>query len=96
MHAVPTQCARSANPLPRYGPLFGALATLAWVCFLRVTEVATIRVADIVLPGAIQFWNSKTWDEGYTTTPLSRYADQVREWAHAFVVGSGKKSDMLG
>ena len=24
---------------------------------------------------AIQFWNIKTWDEGYTTRPLSRYAD---------------------
>ena len=79
----------------RYGPLFGALATLAWVCFLRVREVATIRVADIALPGAIQFWNSKPGDKGYTTRPMSRYADQVREWAHGFVVGSGRKSDIL-
>ena len=39
----------------RYGPLLGALATLAWVCFLRVGEVAPIRVSNIALPGAIQF-----------------------------------------
>ena len=51
----------------RYGPLLGALAILAWVCFLRVGEVATIRVAD-----------SKTGDEGYTTKPLSGYTDQVQ------------------
>ena len=49
----------------RYGPLLGALATLAWVCFRCVGEVATIRVADIALPGSIQFWNSKTREEGY-------------------------------
>ena len=79
----------------KYGPLLGAFATLAWICFLRVGEVATIRVADIALPAAIQFWNSKTGDEGVTTKPLSRYADQGREWAHGFVVLSSKKSDML-
>ena len=78
-----------------YGPLLGALATLAWVCSLRAVEVATIRVADIALPGAFWFWNSKTGDEWYTTRPLSRYTNQVQEWAHGFVVGSGKKSDML-
>ena len=55
----------------RYGPLLGAPATLAWVCFLRVGEVATIQVADIALPGSIQFWNSKAGEEGYTTRPLS-------------------------
>ena len=79
----------------RYGPLLGALATLAWVCFLRVGEVATIRVANMELPGAIQFWNFKTGDEGYTTRPPSRYADQVREWAHGFVVGSGRKCHVM-
>ena len=52
-------------------------------------------MVDIALPGAIQFWNSKSGDEGYTTRPLSRYADQVQEWAHGFVVGSGRKCDML-
>ena len=36
-----------------YGPLLGALATLACVRFLRVGEVATVRVADIALPGSI-------------------------------------------
>ena len=62
----------------RYEPLLGALTTLAWACFLRVGEIATVRVADIALPESIQFWNSKTGEEGYTTRPLSRYADQVR------------------
>ena len=38
-----------------YGPVLGALATFAWSCFLRVGEVATIRVAEITLTGAIQF-----------------------------------------
>ena len=65
----------------RYGPPLGALATLAWVCFPRAGEVATICVADMALPGAVHFWNSIIRDEGYTTRPLSRYADQVREWA---------------
>ena len=74
----------------KYGPLLGALATLAWVWFLRVGEVATIRVPDIALPGAIQFWN-----EGYTTKPLSRYTDQIGEWAHRLVVGSSRKSNIL-
>ena len=82
-------------PKARYGPLLGALATLAWAHFLRVGEAATICDADIAVPGSIQFWNSKTGEEGYTIRPLSRYVDQVREWAYAFVVGSGKKSVML-
>ena len=64
-----------------YGSNLGALATLAWVCFVRVGEVATVQVADIALPGAIQFWKSKTGEERYTTRPLSRAADQVRECA---------------
>ena len=38
-----------------YGPLLGALAALAWVCFLPVGEVATIQVANIVLLGTIRF-----------------------------------------
>ena len=57
--------------------------------------VATIRMANIALQGAIQFSNSKTGDEGHTARPLSRYAGQVREWAHGFVVVSSKKSHML-
>ena len=52
-------------------------------------------MVDIALPGSIQFWNSKTGEEGYNTRPLSRYADQVQDWAYTFVVGSGKKPDML-
>ena len=79
----------------RYGPLLGALAAFAWVCFLRVGEVASVRVADIELPGSIQFWNSKTGEEGYSTRPVSRYADQVREWAYIFSVASGKQTDIL-
>ena len=54
-----------------------------------------LPLAGLVILGAIQFWNSKTGKEGYPTRPMSRYADQVREWAHAFEVESGKKSDML-
>ena len=54
----------------RYGPLLGALATLAWVTFRRVGEVATIYVANIALPGSSQFWYSKNGDEGYTTRTL--------------------------
>ena len=77
-----------------YGPLLGALATLAWVCFLRVGEMAAVRVVDIALPGSIQFWNSKTMEEGYTTRPLSRYADQVCKWAYGFVVAAGKQDDI--
>ena len=37
----------------RHAPLLGALATLAWVCLLRVGEVATFRVAGIALPGSM-------------------------------------------
>ena len=48
----------------RYGPLLGALVTLALVCFLHVGEVATVRVADLALLGSIRFWNSKTGVEG--------------------------------
>ena len=48
----------------RYGPLLGALATLAWVCFLRAGEVATIRVADIALPGAMQLLEQQNWGRG--------------------------------
>ena len=57
--------------------------------------MATIRVADIALPGTFQFWNSKIGCEGYTTGHLSRYMDQVREWPYAFMVGSGRKFDTL-
>ena len=77
----------------RYGPLLGALATLAWVCFLRIGEMAIVRVADIALPGSIQFWNSKTGEEGYTNRPLSKYTDQVQQWAYGFVVAAGKQDD---
>ena len=62
----------------KYNPLFGALAVLSWVCFLRVMGTATTRVAGIALPGCIQLWNSKTREEGYTTRPLPRYADEIR------------------
>ena len=33
----------------KYGPLFGALATLAWMGFWRVSEVAALWVADVAL-----------------------------------------------
>ena len=46
----------------RYGTVFGALAILSWVCFLRVGETAGIRVSDLAMAGFVQFWNSKTGD----------------------------------
>ena len=79
----------------RYGTAFGALAILSWVCFLRVGEAAGIRVSDLAMAGFVQFWNSKTGDEGYTTRPLCRYADGVRAWLHRHMVSLGRSSDML-
>ena len=48
----------------RHGPLFGALATLAWVCFLRVGEVTTIQVVDIGLSGLLSFEIAKLGKRG--------------------------------
>ena len=79
----------------RYGTVFGALAILSWVCFLRVGETAGIRVSDLAMAGFVQFWNSKTGDEGYTTRPFCRYADGVRAWLHRHMVSLGRSSDML-
>ena len=79
----------------RYGTVFGALAILSWVCFLCVGETAGIRVSDLAIAGFVQFWNSKTADEGYTTRPLCRYADGVRAWLHRHMVSLGRSSDML-
>ena len=78
-----------------YGPLFGALVVLSWVCFWQVGETATIRVANIALPGCIPFSNSKTGEEGYITRPLSHYANEVKARAHAFMVGQGHKFEIL-
>ena len=75
--------------------MFGALAILSWVCFLRVGETAGIRVSDLARVGFVQFWNSKAGDEGYTTRPLCRYADRVRAWLHRHMVSLGRSSDML-
>ena len=79
----------------RHGTVFGALAILSWVCFLRVGEAAGIRVSDLAMAGFVHFWNSKTGDEGYTTRPLCRYADGVRAWLHRHMVSLGRSSDML-
>ena len=79
----------------RHGPLLGPHAALAWVCLRQVRAVATIRVANIALPGAIQSWKSKTRVGRYTMKPPSTYEDQVREWADGFVVGYGTTSEML-
>ena len=49
----------------------------------------------IALSGFIQFWNRKTGEEGYTTRPLSRYADQVREWAYGLWAAAGRRADVL-
>ena len=49
----------------------------------------------IALSGFMHFWNRKTGEEGYTTRPLSRYADQVREWAYGFWAAVGKQADVL-
>ena len=79
----------------RYGTVFGAFAILSWVCFLRLGEAAGIRVSDLAMAGFVQFWNSKTGDERYTTRPLCRYADRVRAWLHRHMVSLGRSSDML-
>ena len=75
--------------------MFSALAIISWVCYLRVGEAAGIRVSDLAMPGFVQFWNSKTGEEGYTTRPLYRYADGVRAWLHRHMVSLGRSSDML-
>ena len=79
----------------RHGAVFSALAIISWVCYLRVGEAAGIRVTDLAMPGFVQFWNSKTGEEGYTTRPLYRYADGVRAWLHGHMVSLGRSSDML-
>ena len=79
----------------RHGAVFSALAIISWVCYLRVGEAAGIRVTDLAMPGFVQFWNSKTGEEGYTTRPLYRYADSVRAWLHGYMVSLGRSSDML-
>ena len=48
----------------RNGTVFGALAIISWVCYLRVGEAAGIRVSDLAMAGFVQFWNSKTGEEG--------------------------------
>ena len=58
-------------------------------------EAAGIRVSDLAMPGFVQFRKSKTGEEGYTTRPLYRYADGVREWLHRHMVSLGRSSDML-
>ena len=79
----------------RNGAVFGALAIISWICYLRVGKAAGIRVTDLAMPGFVQFWNSKTGEEGYTTRPLYRYADGVRAWLHRHMVSQGRSSDML-
>ena len=79
----------------RNGTVFSALAIISWVCYLRVGEAAGIRVSDLAMAGFVQFWNSKTGEEGYTTRPLYRYADGVRAWLHRHMVSLGRSSDML-
>ena len=79
----------------RHGAVFSALAIIRWVCYVRVGEAAGIRVTDLAMPGFVQFWNSKTGEEGYTTRPLYRYADGVRAWLHGHMVSLGRSSDML-
>ena len=78
----------------RNGTVFSALAIISWVCYLRVGEAAGIRVSDLAMAGFVQFWNSKTGEEGYTTRPLYRYADGVRAWLHRHMVSLGRSSDM--
>ena len=58
-------------------------------------EAAGIKVSGLAMAGFVQFWNSKTGDEGYTTRPLCRYADGVRAWLHRHMVSLGRSSDML-
>ena len=79
----------------RNGTVFSALAIISLVCYLRVGEAAGISVSDLAMAGFVQFWNSKTGEEGYTTRPLYRYADGVRAWLHRHMVSLGRSSDML-
>ena len=37
----------------RNGTVFGALAILSWVCYLRVGEAAGIRVSDLAMAGFV-------------------------------------------
>ena len=80
----------------KYASLFGALAVLAGVCFLRVAGTKTIQVTDIAHPGCIQFWNSKTREErGLHHLAPSRYDDEAKALAHPFMVGQSRQSKML-
>ena len=74
----------------RNGTVFSALAIISRVCYLPVGEAAGIKVSDLAMAGFVQFWNSKTGREGYTTRPLG-----VRAWLHRHMVSLGRSLDML-
>ena len=61
--------------------------TLCWVLWLRVGEVSGLRMLDVSLPLLMQFWNSKTGEEGWPSRPLPPWADGFQEallqWAEA-------------
>ena len=73
----------------------GRSATLSWVCLLRVGETASTRDGDLATPGFVQFCNSKTGEEGWTSRPLTRYGEGVRAWIHCHPMAGGLCADQL-
>ena len=55
------------------------VAMLCWVLWLGVGEVFGLRLADVSLPLWLQFLNSKTWDEGWQSRPVTPWADRFWE-----------------
>ena len=71
------------------------VAVLCWVLWLRVGEVAPLRLGDVSVPCWLQFWNRKTGEEGWTQRPLSQWADQFRSALYAWGVSRGLRSDSV-
>ena len=55
------------------------VAVLCWILWLRVGEVSSLRMVDVSFPLWMQFWISKTGEEGWQSRPLSPWADGFRE-----------------
>ena len=69
---------RRKGPGVRHGPILLALATLSWVCLLHVGEPASVWVGNFATLGFLQFWNSKTREEGWVSGPLAWYGEILR------------------
>ena len=67
--------------------LMACVAVLCWVLWLRVGKVFGLCMLDVSLPLLMQFWNSKTGEEGWPSRLLSPWADGFQEallqWAEA-------------